>query len=198
MQIMGGNKSQVASNSRSIITRSSLTVGYEAESLDPRRNRIMSGLENSTFRYIRAALVATLMLPGTLLAVTAARQSRMMVVHVRDSSNGILETFQSAAVAAGLRCRRLGPPRLDGWRNPGVQCLPNSDRNLGLVDVLDVTESKSVVVSAFSSNVSTPRGELDPAVEAALVAFRHALDGNPQILRIDECAAPNYDGCSSN
>jgi hypothetical protein len=79
-----------------------------------------------------------------------------------------------------------------------VQCLSNSDRNLGLVDVFDVTQSKSIVVSAFSSNASTPRHELDPAVDAALAAFRRALEGDQQILRIDERAAPNYDGCSSN
>jgi hypothetical protein len=158
----------------------------------------MSGLENSAFRCIRAALAAALMLPGTLLAVTAARQSRILVVHVRDSSDGILETFQSAAVAAGLQCHRLGPPLFDGWKNPGVQCKPNADRNLGLVDAVDVKQSKSVVISAFSSNVTWPQGELDPAVAAALLGFRHALEGNPQILRIDACAAPDYDGCLSN
>jgi hypothetical protein len=156
------------------------------------------GISIAHSRCIRAAFVAALLLPGTLLAVTAARQSRMMVVHVRDSSDGILEMFRSAAIAAGLRCHRLGPPLLDGWKNPGVQCKPDADRNLGLVEVIDVMASRSVVVSAFSSNVTWPQGELDPAVEAALSGFRRALEGNAQILRIDECAAPNYDGCTSN
>jgi hypothetical protein len=142
--------------------------------------------------------MAALLLPGVLLAVTAARQSRMMIVHVRDSSDGILEMFRSAAVAAGLQCHQLGPPLLDGWPNPGVQCKPNADRNLGLVNAFDVKESKSVVISAFSSNVLSPHGELDPSVEAALSGFRRALKGNPKVLRIDECAAPNYDGCSNN
>jgi hypothetical protein len=155
-------------------------------------------LENSTLPCIRAALLAALLMPGTLLAVAAARQSRIMVIHVRDSSDGILEMFRSAAVAAGLQCHQLGPPLLDYWKNPGVQCKPNADRNLGLVDAFDVKESKSVVISAFSSNVSTPHGELDPAVEAALLGFRRALEGNPQILRIDECAAPDYEGCLTN
>ena len=118
----------------------------------------------------------------------------MVVVHVRDSSDGILETFQSAAEPAGLRCHRL----FDGWKKAGVQCKPNSDRNLGLVDVSDVKASKSVVVSAFSSNLISPQGELDPAVEAALSGFRRALEGNAQILGVDECAAPNYDGCTSH
>jgi hypothetical protein len=154
----------------------------------------MSDLESSTFRCIRSALVAALFLPGTLLAAAPARQSRMMVVHLRDSPDGILEMFQSAAVAAGLRCHRL----FDGWKKAGVQCLPNADGNFGFVSARDVTESKSVVVSAFSSNVSTPNGELDPAMEAALLGFRRALEGNPKILRIDECAAPNYDGCTSD
>lgn len=152
----------------------------------------MAGLENSASRCFRAALVAILLMPGTLLAVAPARQSRMMVVHVRDSSDGILETFRSAAVAAGLRCHRL-----DGWKHPGVQCLPNAERNLGLLNALDVTESKRVVVSAFSNNLSAPHGELDPVLEAALLGFRRALEGNPKILRVDECAAPNYDGCTS-
>jgi hypothetical protein len=100
----------------------------------------MSGLPNSTSRCIRAALVAALLSPGTLLAVTAARQSRMMIVHVRDSSDGILELFRSAAVAAGLQCHQLGLPLLDGWKNPGVQCKPNADRNLGLVNAFDMKE----------------------------------------------------------
>jgi hypothetical protein len=93
---------------------------------------------------------------------------------------GILEIFQTAAVAAGLRCHRLGPPLLDGWNNPGVQCKPNADRNLGLVDAIDVRESKSVVISAFSSNVSTPHGELDPPVETALIGFRRIAWGQPE------------------
>jgi hypothetical protein len=152
----------------------------------------MSGSENLTSHYIRVAIVTALLMPSTLLAVAPARQSRMMVVHVRDSSDGILETFRSTANAAGLRCHRL-----DGWKHPGVQCLPNSGRDLGLLNALDVTESKSVVVSAFSSDVSAPHGELDPALEAALLGFRRALEGNPKIPRIDECAAPNYDGCSN-
>jgi hypothetical protein len=153
----------------------------------------MSGFENSTSRCIRAALVAALLVPGTLLAVAAARQSRMVVIHVRDSSDGILDTFRSAAVAAGLRCHRL-----DEGKYSGVQCLPNADRYLGLVNALDVTESKSVVISAFSSNVSTPHGELDPPVEAALSGFRRALEGTPKVLRIDECTAPDYAGCLNN
>jgi hypothetical protein len=45
----------------------------------------------------------------------------------------------------------MGPPLLDGWKNPGVQCLPGADNHLGLVDALDVAESKSVVISAFSN-----------------------------------------------
>jgi hypothetical protein len=142
---------------------------------------------------MRAALVAALLMPGTLLAVVAARQSRIMVIHVRDSSDGILETFRSAAVAAGLRCHLL-----EGEEHPDVQCLPNSDRNLGVIYAVDVTESKSVVISAFSSDLSTPHGELDPPVEAALSGFRRALVGNPKILRIDECAAPDYAGCLNN
>jgi hypothetical protein len=117
----------------------------------------------------------------------------MMVVHVRDSWDGILETFRSAAVAAGLSCHRV-----EGEKYPDVQCVPNADRNLGVIYAVDVTESRSVVVSAFSSNLATPHGELDPAVEAALEGFRRALKGNPKVLRIDECAAPDYDGCTGN
>jgi hypothetical protein len=137
--------------------------------------------------------MAALLLPGVLLAVTAARQSRMMIVHVRDSSDGILEMFRSVAVTAGLSCHRV-----EGEKYPDVQCVPNADRNLGVIYAVDVTESRSVVVSAFSSNVTWPQGELDPAVEAALSGFRLALKGNSKVLRIDECAAPDYDGCTGN
>jgi hypothetical protein len=42
-----------------------------------------------------------------------------------------------------------------------------------------------------------PHGELDPAVEAAITGFRRSLAGNANILRIDECSAPNYDPCSN-
>jgi hypothetical protein len=59
-----------------------------------------------------------------------------------------------------------------------VQCKPNADRNLGLVNAFDVKESKSVVISAFSSDLAAPHGELDPAVNAALLRFRRALEGN--------------------
>jgi hypothetical protein len=158
----------------------------------------MSGLQNSTFRCVRAALVVALMLPGTLLAVTAARQSRMMVVHVRDSSDSILDTFRFVAVAAGLGCHTVA-----GEKHPDIQCVPSADGNLGIVyavDVyaVDVTERKQVVVSAFSSNLVSPQGELDLSVAAALLVFRRALEGNPNIVRIDECMAPNHEGCSSN
>ena len=142
----------------------------------------MSGLENSTSRYIRAALVAALLMPGSILAVVAARQSRMMVIIVRDSSDDILETFRSAAIAAGLRCQWLHSVPERPAEHAYLQCSPpKADRYLGLVDVVEVGESK-VVISAFSSNVSTPHDELDPAVEAALTGFNHALAGNPKIL----------------
>jgi hypothetical protein len=59
-------------------------------------------------------------------------------------------------------------------------------------------ERKQVVVSAFSSNLVSPQGELDLSVAAALLVFRRALEGNPNIVRIDECMAPNHEGCSSN
>lgn len=152
----------------------------------------MPRLENLTSRCMRAALVATLIMPGTLLAVVPARQSRMMVIHVRDSSDRILETFQSAAIAAGLRCQWLHPEPTTKY----LQCSPNVDRYVGLVDVVEVGESK-VVISAFSRDVSMPHGELDPAVEAAITGFRRSLAGNANILRIDECSAPNYDPCSN-
>ena len=155
-----------------------------------RKKANMSLVKNSTSRWFTAALIATLLIPSTILAVAPARQSRILIIHARDSSDGILELFRSAAIAAGLQCHRL-----EGWDNPGVQCLPTGGGHLGLVNALDVTANKSVVISAFSSNVSTPHGELEPSVKAALVGFRRTLKGNPTILRIDECAAPTYSGC---
>lgn len=152
----------------------------------------MVGLKNSPVRLIRNALVAALLMPGTLLAVLPARQSKMMIIIMRDSSDGILETFRSAAVSAGLQCQWLHPP---GAAGKYLQCSPNADRYLGLVDVVEVGK-KEVVISAFSSNVSTPHGELDPAVEAAITGFSRSLAGNPNILQVDECTAPDYDPCS--
>jgi hypothetical protein len=54
---------------------------------------------------------------------------------------------------------------------------------------------EAVAVSAYSSNVSTPHGELFPAVHSALENFRRAIANDSNVLRLEECAAPDYTAC---
>ena len=147
----------------------------------------------STFaRFLRAAIVIALITPSALLATVAAAPSRMMVVHLHDSSAGILEAFRTVALAVGLTCQWL-----QFGKDRALQCNPpeSSEKFRGLVDVVDVQETRSVVVSAFSSNVSTPHGELDPPVEEALRNFRQAITGNPAVSEVTECSAPDLNLC---
>jgi hypothetical protein len=116
----------------------------------------------------------------------------MMIVHVRDSSEGILEAFRTVALAVGLSCQWL-----EFGMNRALQCTPadSSEKFRGLVDAVDVKETHAVVVSAFSSNVSTPQGELDPAVAEAVSNIRQAIAGNSHVSQVTECSAPNLTLC---
>jgi len=152
--------------------------------------RIMSRSRSTLAKFLHAATVIGVLTPGALLATGAAAPSRMMVVHLRDSSAGILEAFRTVALAVGLSCQWL-----QFGRDRALQCSPASEKFQGLVDVVDVQETRSVVVSAFSSNVSTPHGELDPPVEDALRNFRQAVTGNPAVAEVAECSAPDLNLC---
>jgi len=155
----------------------------------------MSQPRRTLATYLRAAIVLGLLAPAALLATVAAAPSRMMVVHLRDSSAGILEAFRTVALAVGLTCQWL-----QFGKDRALQCTPpdSSEKFQGLVDVVDVVdvqETRSVVVSAFSSNVSTPHGELDPPVDEALRNFRQAIMGNPAVSAVTECSAPDLNLC---
>ena len=143
-------------------------------------------------KFLRAAIVLGLLAPAAVLATVAAAPFRMMVVHLHDSSAGILEAFRTMALAVGLTCQWL-----QFGKDRALQCSPaeSSEKFKGLFDVVGVQETRSVVVSAFSSNVSTPHGELDPPMEEALRDFRQALTGNPAVSEITECSAPDLNLC---
>jgi hypothetical protein len=136
---------------------------------------------------------AMLASPTELLADMPARQSRVLTVYVRDSTEAILEAFRSASLAAALRCQTLRVG--DG---AGVQCTPSdAGRGFqGFAEAVEVKKHHAVFVSAYSSNVSTPHGELLPAVGLALESFRRAIANDPNVLRLKECAAPDYDDCT--
>jgi hypothetical protein len=146
----------------------------------------------SQLQILRAAIVIALLAPAALPATVAAAPSRMMVVHLRDSSAGILEAFRTVALAVGLSCQWL-----QFGKDGALQCSPvgSSEKFQGLVDVVDVQETHSVVVSAFSSNVSTPHGELARPLEEALGNFRQAMTGNPAVSQVTECSAPDLNLC---
>jgi len=152
----------------------------------------MSPPRSMLTRFLRAAIVIALLTPAALLATVAAAPSTMMVVHLRDSSAGILEAFRTVALAVGLSCQWL-----QFGKDRALQCSPadSAEKFKGLVDVVDVQETRSVVVSAFSSNVSTTHGELDRPVEEALRNFRQAITGNPAVLAVTECSAPDLNLC---
>lgn len=130
--------------------------------------------------------------PTVVMADTAARQSRVMTVHVRDSAEAVLEAFRSASSAASLRCQSL---RVRDGR--AFQCTPgDAGRGFqGFAEAVEVKEQHVVFVSAYSSNVSTPHGELHPAVQLALENFRKAIASDPDVLRFEECVAPDYAAC---
>ena len=154
----------------------------------------MSQARNTLGRFLRAVIFASLLAPSALVATSPAMQSRMMVVQVHDSSAGILEAFRTVGLAVGLSCQWL-----EFGKDRGLQCNPpeSSEKFQGLVDVVDVKESRSIVISAFSSNVSTPHGELHPALEEALKNFRQVIAGNPAIAQVTECSAPNLSSCAT-
>ncbi len=118
----------------------------------------MSGLENSTFRCIRAALVVALLMPGAILAMLPARQSRMMIIHrarfIRWHS-GDLSIRGCCRRTPWLHAETCGcMPKHAGKY---LQCSPNADRYLR-VSRCGTGRREQVVISAFSSNVTTPQG----------------------------------------
>lgn len=135
---------------------------------------------------------AALASPAELLADMPAKRSRVLTVYARESAHTILEAFRSASSAAGLRCQSLRV-----GNGAAVQCTPDDVGKgfQGFAEAVEVKKTHTVFVSAYSSNVSTPHGELLPAVESALENFRRAIANDPNVLRFEECAAPHYDAC---
>jgi hypothetical protein len=109
-----------------------------------------------------------------------------------NSGDGVLEAFRSASSAAGLSCRSLyvGDDR-------AFQRTPSgSDKGFqGFVEAVEVKRHHAVVVSAYSSNVTTPHGEFHPIVDLAMRNFRQAITQDPNVSRLAECVAPDYDAC---
>ena len=135
---------------------------------------------------------AVLVSPSALLADLPAKQSRVITVYVRDSMDGVLESFLHASSVAGLRCQSL---RIGD--EAAVQCTPRDAGKefQGFAEAVEVRKHHAVAVSAYSSNVSTPHGELLPGVQSALENFRRAIANDSSVLRLEECAAPDYKAC---
>ena len=153
----------------------------------------MAQMASRGTRWLSAALAtAVLACPRALLADLPARQSRIMTVYVRDSVDSVLEAFWHASSVAALRCQSL--PVGDGM---AIQCTPSDAGKefQGFAEAVEVKRHHAVAVSAYSSNVSTPHGELFPAVQSALENFRRAIANDPNVLRFEECAAPDYQPC---
>ena len=134
-------------------------------------------------RWLYAVLAsAVLACPSPLLADLPAKQSRIITVCVRDSVDGVL----------ALRCQSLR-----GGDGAAVQCTPSDAGKefRGFAEAVEVNKHHAVAVSAYSSNVSTPHGELFSAVQQALENFRRAIANDPNVLRVEECAAPDYKPC---
>jgi len=144
-------------------------------------------------RWLYAVLAsAVLACPSPLLADLPAKQSRIITVCVRDSVDGVLEAFWHASSVAALRCQSLR-----GGDGAAVQCTPSDAGKefRGFAEAVEVKKHHAVAVSAYSSNVSTPHGELFSAVQQALENFRRAIANDPNVLRVEECAAPDYKPC---
>ena len=151
----------------------------------------MSHARCSSSAWLVGTLAITLCIPGSLMAVVAAKQSRMMIVYADDDPKGILDLFESNADASGLRCQHS----TTSTGNPLLHCSPKSDAQGGIT-VVNRPEKRAIVISAFARNVSSPRGELDPPLDAALTNFMRALVGHPHVVHIDYCWAPRL-GCVS-
>lgn len=137
-------------------------------------------------------LAAAVIAPREILATVAAAQSRIMTVYLRSSADTVLEALRSAGSAAGLSCQSLhvGDDR-------AFQCTPSgSDEGFqGFLEAVEVRKYHAVVVSAYSSNVTTPHGELHPLVDLAMSNFRQAIIQDPNVSRLVECVAPDYNAC---
>lgn len=153
----------------------------------------MCKLEDRLIRWLYIlGLAAVLIAPSELLATLPASQSRMMIVSLRNFEGGVLEAFRSASSAAGLHCQALlvGDDR-------AFQCRPSESAEgfQGFVEAVEVKKHRAVVVSAYSSNVTTPHGELAANVDLAMRKFREEIKQDPNVSRMTECVAPDYDAC---
>ena len=130
------------------------------------------------------------MFPFPTSPTISAAQSRMLTVQYRDSGSRVLEAFSSAAVSAGMECRSQHTENTNS-----VSCHLNPAER-GNLYAVDVTEKRWVVVSAYSSDVTSPHGEVDPVMEQALEDFTIALMKIPDVEAVEQCVAPHPMQCS--
>jgi hypothetical protein len=74
--------------------------------------------------------------------------------------------------------------------------LPQSDDNFrGNLSAAGLLAKKVVVLFILSSNVSSPHGEVDPAIEQVLLDFKQGFAGSDKVQSFEECRAPDFDRC---
>jgi hypothetical protein len=125
----------------------------------------------------------------TALPIVPAQPMKTLTVHLNASGSRVLEAINSAAVLAGMDCR----PRDDGVHGLHCQLSPGPTVDFrGKLEVVDVTEKKSVVISVFSRTASPVPVQLDSVIERALENFIKAVSAIPEVQTIEQCVGPDW------
>jgi hypothetical protein len=133
---------------------------------------------------LRAFIVAIgLLIPTVALSDLPAFESRAYTVHLKGSAQPVLDALNKASTSVGLHCVLSDTV-------VRIQCEFRSaghDVFRGLLDALDETEDKTVIVRAYAHNVDTPKGEVDPVIDKALHRFFKLLSKNTDVESVEQC-----------
>ena len=154
-----------------------------------------------------AAIGMALLVPLSVWSIIAARPSRVLSIHVHGFGEKIvMADLNAAAIRARMQCR-YQPDNSDqpydmdrgfGWisSQPTHNLFCSGDGIAGSVRAVGIKDKNLVVLDVLSGNVSTPNGEVDPAIEQVLQDLRKAIMGDADIESPHECRAPIEKPCT--
>jgi hypothetical protein len=117
-----------------------------------------------------------------------AMPSRVLNIRFHGPEKAILADFIQAGKAVGMECTSVNENEL-------VQCDWGATDKTGLRGLMDATQSsaiKIVTIRVYSSNVSTPSGEVDPDIGKALDRFLEAISRDAAIESVEQCVGIEY------
>jgi hypothetical protein len=107
-----------------------------------------------------------------------------------------LTDLEAIATGAGMHCRTV-TYAVHGHHAPpptsGLQCTAPEDP--GFFEAFVSPRPAQVLIKIYAASEATPHGEIDPAIERVLEAYKQTLIDGHNLKSAPECVMPDMQSC---